>query len=192
MGTNKTDYWVRQFLGNTGAFSYEEAKRALTEIQRNISAGLFPTTGGAVSLLVRDDVEELYQSNRGFFPKFRPTIPDAGGRRAKTLAEWYVAAIEQAIMYNRDPRTLENLVLPSAILRGIRPFALKHVNVMNGMLHTYHSSGVDWQRIHDYGTRLYGTMPRVGEPPYWRTDAREPLSVLAFTDAATQSFASRY
>lgn len=192
MEVDRTDHWVRQFLGNTGAFSFEEAKRALTEIQRNISAGLFPTTGGAVSLLARDDVEELYQLNRGFFPKFRPMIPDAGGRRAKTLAEWYVAAIEQAITYNRDPRTLENLVSSRAILSGIRPFALKHVNAMNGLLHTYHSSGVDWHRIHDYGTRLYGAMPRVGEPPYWLTDAREPLSVLAFTDAATRGFASRY
>lgn len=182
------DHWVRQFLGNTGKFPYEEARSALTEIERNISAGLFPTTGGAVSLLAKEDVEEMYRSNKGLFPKFRPTIPDAGGRRAKTLSEWYVAAIEQAIMYCRDPRTLENLVPPSAILWGIRPFALQHITAMDGMLHTYHSSGIDWRRIHDYATRLYGSTPNVGEAPYWLADVPEPLSVLAFTDGATRVF----
>lgn len=190
MKTNKVDHWVRQFLGNTGKFSYEEASGALTEIQRNTSVGLFPTTGGAVSLLTKEDVEEIYRSNRGLFPKFRPIIPDAGGRRAKTLSEWYVAAIEQAVMYSRDPLTLENLVLPSAILRGVRPFALKQVAAMDGMLHTYHNSGIDWLRIHDYATRLYGSGRNVGERPYWLADTREPLSVLAFTDGATQVFCS--
>lgn len=185
------DHWVRQFLGNTGEVSYEEARAALTEIERNISAGLFPTTGGAVSLLAKEDVEEIYRSNRGLFPKFRPTIPDAGGRRAKTLSEWYIAAIEQAIMYNRNPLTLENLLLPSAILMGVRPFGLKHANAMDGLLHTYHFSGIDWRRIHGYATRLYGSMPNVGEAPYWLKNAPEPLSVLAFTDGATHEFLRR-
>lgn len=186
------DHWVRQFLGNTGEVSYEEARGALTEIERNMSAGLFPTTGGEVSFLAKEDVEEIYRSNRGLFPKFRPTIPDAGGRRAKSLSEWYVAAIEQAIMYYRDPRTLENLLLPSAILWGVRPFGLKHAVAMDGFLHTYHFSGIDWPRIHGYATRLYGAIPEIGEAPYWLTNDPEPLSVLAFTDGPTHEFLRLY
>lgn len=156
-----------------------------------MSVGLFPTTGGAVSLLSKGDVEELYRSNRGLFPKFRPIIPDADGRRAKTLSEWYVAAIEQAIMYLRDPLTLQNLQYPSAVMRGVRPFALRHTTAMDGMLHTYHSSGVDWRRIHGHTAALYGTAPNFGEDPYWLTHTPEPLSVLAFTDGPTRSLAQR-
>lgn len=188
---NKMDYWVRQFLGNTGKVSYEEASAALAEIERNLTVGLFPTTGGAVSLLSKEDVDELYRSNRGLFPKFRPIIPDAGGLRAKTLSEWYVAAIEQAIMYLRDPRTLQNLHSPSAIMQGVRPFALRHTTSMDSMLHTYHSSGVDWRRIHSHTATLYGTAPIFGKAPYWLTHTPEPLSVLAFTDEPTRSFAQR-
>lgn len=182
------DYWVRQFLGNTGTVSSKEAMSALTEIERNLSAGLFPTTGGAVSLLAREDVEEFYRSNRGLFPKFRPTVPDSGGRRARTLSEWYVAAIEQAIMYNRNPLTLGNLLLPSAIMMGVRPFGLKHAIAMDGLLHTYHFSGIDWRRIHGYATSLYGAIPEIGEAPYWLTNDPEPLSVLALTDGSTHEF----
>lgn len=186
------DNWVRQFLGNTGEVSYEEARGALKEIERNMSAGLFPTTGGAVSLLAKEDVEEIYRSNRGLFPKFRPTIPDAGGRRAKTLSEWYVAAIEQAIMYCRDPRTLEDIVFP-IVLGPLRPFSLRHTAAMDGFLHTYHFSGIDWRRIRGYAaSRHAGATPDVGEAPYWLTNAPEPLSVLAFTDQNTRSVQHLY
>ena len=95
--------WIRQILGETGQVNHADAMRGLAHIERNAKAGLFGTTGGAVSLLGRDVVQRLHQSNRGLFPKFRPLVPDVDNRPAKTLSDWYVASVEQALFHLPDP-----------------------------------------------------------------------------------------
>lgn len=86
-GRQRAQAWIRQLYGNTGTVGYEEAMEGLRRIEENSQSGLFPTTSGAVSLMRRDDVEALFRANRGLFPKFRPVVPDAAGRPAKSLGD---------------------------------------------------------------------------------------------------------
>lgn len=155
------DVWVRQVSGNTGAIGAHEAMRAAEQIQRNTASGLYPTTSGAVSLMAREDVDALHMANRGLFPKFRPKVPDANGAPAKSLGDWRIAAIEQALFH------------------GSVPFDRHLSDAMDGFLHTYHGAKVDWQRVHRYAMTQDATVARMGDADDWTADG-EPMTVLCF------------
>jgi hypothetical protein len=155
------DYWVRQISASTGRISPKDAMGAMEHIQRNMDSGLYPTTGGAVSLMHKDDVDELFRANRGLFPKFRPQIPDRNGGKAKTIGDWYIAAIEQALFH------------------GSRPFETRQITAMDGFLNSYVGSGVDWRRIHSFALSKNSRVRPYQQGLSWLSTG-EPLSVAAF------------
>lgn len=145
----------------------DEAMAALAVIQRNMSAGRFPTVGGAVSLIPADQVEILFNAQQGVGTTFVPKIPDAGNRDAVTLHEWFIAAIEQALTFG-DP-----------------PFSDAATSPMDQTLHTYLGKGVDWGRIHAYAVSKDPTV-LPPQAPYWQADL-EPTSVMAFCGVQTRA-----
>ena len=174
--SEKAQPWIRQILGNTGSVGYEEAMSGLAIVEQNLKAGLFPTTGGAVSLMAKGDVDVIFSGNRGLFAKFRPQILDNPGTRAKSLDDWRIAALEQALFHRKGQNA---------------PFDIRFTRAMDGFLHGYQSSGVDWARIHAYAIKLHGAMPPIWQTPYWYTNIHEPLTVLAFCDVATRASAPK-
>lgn len=173
------DMMVRQILGNTGAVNPKEYQKAVDLASENARKGLFPTTGGAVSLMHRELVEFLWRKNDG--PAgFTPKVPDEGGERASGLEEWYVAAIEQALFHRS-----------SGLFARKGAFNPALVNAMDGFLHTYHGAGVDWERVYEYSKAVDRTVPPFGKPPFWMTYGDEPMSVLAFCGERVRAGAPR-
>jgi len=162
------DVWVRQILGNTGEVGFKEAMKATKSAEKNITNGLYPTTGGAISLMDKGMVDILYQSNTGR-AGFAPRLPDRDGKPATSREEWYVAAIEQAVLHRS-----------SGLFSKKDAFNPAKALAMNGLLHTWHVIGVDWKRIYDFAKRLDSTVPPYGGPPFWMRSMYEPMSVLAF------------
>ena len=144
-----------------GEVSSEEAIAALKAIQRNVDAGLMPTTGGAVSLMSKHEVDVLYDANQGSDGTFVPKLPDAYDHTARDRQEWYIAAIEQALF------------------NGDFPFSPAHAHDMDAQLSSYFGSDVDWARIHSYALRIDPTVLPKGDSRCWARDG-DPLSIVAF------------
>ena len=171
------DTCVRLILANQGNVSYEDTMKAMEHISRNSARGLFPTTGGAVSLMFSGHVDGLFERNRGWFAKFRPVVPDKGNAPAKSLEDWRAAAIEQALFKAGE--------------KGTRPFRVSEVRGMDGVLLSYEGR-VDWRRIHNYATSLDSSVEPYQHGPNWLSDGSGPLSVLAFCGAEVRHAAAPY
>ena len=133
----------------------------LAAIERNLQSGLMPTTGGAVSLMPKSHVDMLYDRNQGTDAKFVPLVPDTGGHPAVGRHEWYVAAIEQALLY------------------GDRPFEPKLVEEMDELLSGYWGSGIDWMRVHSYAVDRDSSVRPWRNALCWTSES-EPRTILAF------------
>lgn len=177
--SEQVDYWVRQILGNPGSMGPKGAIKAAKVIDQNLKAGLFPTTGGAVSLMAKEDVDLLYEG-RGAGGAFIPRVPDRNGARAASHGEWYVAAVEQAVFHQA-----------TGLLARKDSFDLNLVQAMDGFLHTWHGSGVDWTRVYTFAERLDSTVPPYKQTPYWAQHREEPMTVLAFCGQRVRSRAPR-
>lgn len=158
---------MRQVLGKTGLVSGRDVLLAAAHIRSNTTSGWFPTTGGRIPLLHREEVADLYRANRrilgiGLGSRFRPKLPDRAGQPARTLDEWYVAAIEQALFV------------------GKAAFGGRQDDETDEFLSSYRGHGVDWRRIHTYAVALIRPVRPYGSGPGW-TERREPLSVITLT-----------
>ena len=163
---------MRQVLGKTGLISGRDALLAAAHIRSNTTSGWFPTTGGRVPLLHREEVERLYRANTRLFgvslgSRFRPKLPDRAGLPARSLDEWYVAAIEQALFV------------------GKAAFGLRQDDATDEFLSSYRGHGVDWRRIHTYAVALIRPVRPYASGPEW-TERREPISVIALTGRAAE------
>ncbi|MFN8184698.1 MAG: hypothetical protein U0R23_09780 [Candidatus Nanopelagicales bacterium] len=175
------DTFVRQILGNTGQVSHRDYTKATRFALENVEKGLYPTTGGAVSLMHKEVVEELYKRNAQTSPSFTPRVPDRGGKPASSLEEWYVAAVEQALLQQGS----------GLLSKKRRAFDPNLVSAMDGFLHTYSRNGLEWRRIFAYAQRLDSSVPPFGRSPFWLTFEEEPMSVLAFCGERVRAGAPR-
>ncbi len=144
--------------------SPEEAISALNQMAENAAAGFFPATGGVQPLMRFDDVELLYRRNAGFFGRFRPVIPDEGRRARWSRKDWYLAALEQALL----PQS------PSTRRRNYFDHRVMDMTVL-----TYAGCGVDWRRVHAYAYSLDPAIPAYGQAPFW-TPQGQPVTMDAF------------
>lgn len=144
--------------GHRGDISEEQYTSALEAMSANLKDGLYPVTGGAVSLMERRVVDLLYQANADQADGWAPLLPDTGNR-ARTLSQWYIAAIEQAFCH-RNP-----------------PFDPAHADTMEGFLDDYRGIGINWTRIHTYVTRQDPTVAPMGGV-YWLNGTEPTVPAL--------------
>lgn len=141
--------------------SHDDAMKTLDAMTRNVESGLFPTTGGAVSLMSKSDVDLLFDASANHSGRFWPLVLDTGRLARRSRSEWYAAAIEQALFH------------------GARPYDPNATAIMDLTLREYDDSGVDWTRVQAYADALYTGLPRADDREYWADDGT-PLTVLAF------------